>query len=416
MPTVVIVASCESYRTGDFVRAARNQRLEVVIATDAASPFDDQADRVLLVDLDDPSGAGAVIAAGVPRAAAVVAVDDQGVMAATHASLNLGLATNPLEAVEATRNKLTMRRLLRDAGVPQPGFEAINHGADNHKASTIGYPKVIKPVDMSASRGVIRVDSDAQLLDAENRIRDILRSAGRDGSTPLIAEEYIEGNELVVEGIIVDGELEVLAVIDKPEPLTGPYFEETMFTTPSRLPEPVQSDAVAMVRRGISALSIKTGPIHAELRIDSYGGVWIIEIAARSIGGLCGRSLSFGLLNESLESVVLRSAIGRQSSPGAQSKPASGVMMLPIPAAGTLTAIEGLEEAAAIDGVDGIEITVPVGRAVLPLPEGDRYLGFVFASGATPDEVDRTLLVAAATLDITIDGESIWREPIPRPS
>ena len=414
MPTIVVVASCESYRTGDFIRAARAQRLDVVIATDAESPFDDAADRTILVDLDEPSAAGDAIAGGAPDAAAVIAVDDQGVMAAAYASLNLGLATNPLGAIEATRDKLAMRRLLHECGVRQPRFEAVIHEVHDLSLSAVRYPKVIKPVDLSASRGVIRVDSPGEFVAAENRIRDILRTAGRDATAPLIAEEYIEGDEVVVEGIVVRGELEVLAVIDKPEPLTGPFFEETIFTTPSRQTEEVQRDLIEMVRRGVAALSIRTGPIHAELRIDEQGEVWIIEIAARSIGGLCGRSLSFGLLNESLESVVLRSAIGREAPPGEQSRPASGVMMLPIPAAGILTSVEGIAETKALAGVDGIEITVPIGRDVTPLPEGDRYLGFIFASGPSPEDVDETLQRAAATLDITIDGESIWREPNPR--
>ena len=414
MPTVVIVASCESYRTGDFIHAARSQRLDVVIASDAESPFDEQADRTILVDLDAPSDAGSKIAGTVPEAAAVVAVDDQGVLAAAHASLLLGLKTNPLEAVDATRNKSTMRRLLSDARIPQPQFEVLAYPAAERSPSDVPFPKVIKPLDMSASRGVIRANSHEELVAAERRVRRMLHDAGRDETAPLIAEEYIEGEELVVEGMIVGGGLVVLAIIDKPEPLTGPFFEETMFTTPSRLSEREQLEAVAAVRHAVSAIGISTGPVHAELRIDERGNAWIIEIAARSIGGLCGRSLSFGLLNESLESVVLRSAVGRNTSPGDQTRPASGVLMLPIPAAGTLTSVDRLDAALAVEGIDGIEITVPVGRDVLPLPDGDRYLGFVFASGATPEAVDKSLQEAAATIDITIDGESTWREPSPR--
>lgn len=407
MHNVVIVASCESYRTGDFIRAARAQRLDVAIATDAESPFDDQADRTILVDLSDPAGAGATIALAAPDASAVVAVDDQGVMAAAHASLNLGLPTNPLGAVDATRDKLAMRRLLRDAGVRQPRFEAVVHGVHNPENSTVRYPKVVKPVDMSASRGVIRANTRAEFRAAEARIRSMLGSSGRDPNVPLIAEEYIDGAELVVEGMIVDSELVVLAVIDKPEPLTGPYFEETMFITPSRLAVEVQEGAIEAVRQGVAALGIRTGPVHGELRVDGSGGIWLIEIAARSIGGLCGRSLGFGLLNESLESVVLRSALGRATTPADPSRPASGVIMLPIPAGGTLTAVEGVEVASAVPGIDSIDITIPIGRDVLPLPEGDRYLGFVFASGATPGDVERSLHEAVARLDITIDGESI---------
>lgn len=407
MESVVIVTSCESYRTGDFIRAARTLRLEVTVATDAESPFDDDADRTILVDLSDAATAGAAIALAAPDAAAVVAVDDQGVMAAAHASLKLGLPTNPLDAVDATRDKLAMRRLLRDAGIRQPDFEAVVHGVDDPSSSSVGYPKVIKPLDMSASRGVIRVNSHREFVEAERRIRSMLSSAGRDATMPLIAEEYIDGDELVVEGMVVDSGLVVLAVIDKPEPLTGPYFEETMFTTPSRLPIDVQTRSIEAVERGVSALGIRTGPVHAELRVDRGGEIWIIEIAARSIGGLCGRSLGFGLLNESLESLVLRSALGRTAAPGDPSRPATGVTMLPIPAAGTLTAVEGLDMAGAVVGIDGIEITIPIGRDVLPLPEGDRYLGFVFASGATPSDVEASLREAVARLEVTIDGESV---------
>ncbi len=413
MPTVVIVASCESYRTGDFIRAANEQRLGVVIATDAASPFDDVADRTILVDLDSPAEAAETIVRSLPEIAAVVAVDDQGVLAAAHANRLLDLPTNPVKAVEATRDKRTMRTLLSEARIPQPQFEIISI-PEQTQPSGVGFPKVIKPLDMSGSRGVIRVDSPAEQQVAEQRIRRMLQAAGRDASAPLIAEEYIEGIELVVEGMITDGRLHVLAIIDKPEPLTGPYFEETMFTTPSRLPERAKADSVTTVRRAVTALGIRTGPVHAELRIDERGNVWVIEVAARSIGGLCGRSLSFGLMNESLESVVLRSAVGRDATPDGQTRPASGVFMLPIRAAGVLTSVENLEQARSIEGVDDIEITIPIGREVLPLPEGDRYLGFVFASAATPDEVDMILQRAAATIDITIDGESTWRDPTPR--
>ena len=407
METIVIVASCESYRTGDFIRAARHQRLDVVIASDAESPFDKDADRTVLVDLSDADAAGAVIADTVPQAAAVIAVDDQGVVAAAQASRNLGLPTNPVSAVEATRNKLIMRRLLADAGVQQPAFAEVVHGSHDPRSVPFAYPRVVKPTGLSASRGVIRVDSHDEFVATEARIRRMLADDGMDATAPLIVEEYIPGGEIVVEGIMIDGDLEVLAVIDKPQPLTGPYFEETAFVTPSRASDATQRRAIGVVRAGVAALGIVTGPVHAELRIDPKDRTWLIEIAARSIGGLCGRSLSFGLLAEPLESVIIRSAIGRSAPPGSQTRPSSGVMMLPIPAAGTLTAVDSLEAARAVGGVDGIDITIPLGRRVVPLPEGDRYLGFIFASGATPDDVEQSLAEASRVLDITIDGESM---------
>ncbi len=378
-----------------------------MVATDADSPFSDRADTTVEVDLDNPAEGGARIAAEVPDAAAVVAVDDQGVRVAAAAAAALGLVTNPASAVDATRNKLSMRRLLNAAGVSQPKFREVTADGLVRAATEIGFPVVVKPTSLAASRGVIRVDGAGAAPAIETRVRDILQNAGRDRFELLIVEQYIDGDEMVVEGIMVEGKLEVLALIDKPVPLVGPFFEETIFVSPSRQAPVVQQRVVATVSTAIDAIGLVTGPVHAEVRIDAESDVYIIEIAARSIGGLCGRSLTFGLLAEPLESVVIRSAVGRSAPVEKQTKPATGVLMLPIPAAGMLTEIEGIGDASRIEGIDGIEITVPLGRTVAPLPEGDRYLGFVFASGRDADAVEASLKTAAATIDPTIDGEYV---------
>ena len=404
---IVIVASCESYRTGDFIAAAHTQRLPVVIASDAPSPFDDRADRTVLVDLDDPLVGGAAVATSVPSAVGVVAIDDQGVAVAAEAARLLGLPTNPATAVEATRNKLVMRRILSEHGVPQPDYREVSQGQLATVAVELGLPMVVKPTSLAASRGVIRVNRPEEAEAIERRVRSILRTAGRDSAEPLIAETYLEGDEMVVEGIMVGGELEVLALIDKPIPLVGPFFEETMFVSPSRHPDEVTRRAIDVVARAVAAIGLATGPVHAELRIDRDGTASIIEIAARSIGGLCGRSLSFGLLAEPLESVIIRGAIGRTSRIEPAAKPATGVLMLPIPAEGILTGIEGVDDVRRLGGIDDIEITIPFGRPVVPLPEGDRYLGFVFASGLTPGDVEQSLAAAAALIDPVIDGEFV---------
>ena len=378
-----------------------------MVATDAASPFADRADSTIEIDLANPTESAARIASEVPHAGAVIAVDDQGVRAAAAAAVALGLASNPASAVDATRNKLSMRRLLEEAGISQPLFREVATGRLAHSAKEIGFPVVVKPTSLAASRGVIRVDGPEAAEAIEARVRDILENAGLDRSEPLIAEQYVPGDEMVVEGLMIDGELEVLALIDKPVPLVGPFFEETMFVSPSRQTIGVQRRVVATVSTAIDAIGLVTGPVHAEVRIDADGVVYIIEIAARSIGGLCGRSLTFGLLAEPLESVVIRSAVGRSGRMEKQSKPATGVLMLPIPASGTLTGVEGVDEASQIAGIDEIEITVPFGRMVAPVPEGDRYLGFVFASGKDADAVEASLKAAAATIDPTIDGEYV---------
>jgi biotin carboxylase len=283
-----------------------------------------------------------------------------------------------------------MRRALALAHVPQPDF-AVTH--DPELLPSIPFPVVVKPVGLSASRGVMRADDAEAALAATRRVRAIC-----DG--PIIVEEYVPGDEVAVEGLLRDGELEVLAIFDKPDPLVGPYFEETIYVTPSRLPSGTQARVGDLVARAAAALGLTEGPVHAELRIDG-SRIWVIEIAARSIGGLCARALRFGA-GISLEEVILRHALRQPLDGIAREDAASGVMMLPIAHAGVLQEVRGQGGARAVPGITGLEITVPKGRRVLPLPEGDRYLGFLFARAETPEAVEHALRTAHAKLDVVI--------------
>ncbi len=405
----VIVAAKESYRIGEFLGAASLLRIDAVVATDAPPPVSGSSQ--IQVDLSDPTGAAMKIATLEPRPDAVLAIDDQGVIVAAEAAAALGLKHNGVEAVKATRDKLVMRNLLQVAGVSQPRYREARPGEVAAKAEELGYPVVVKPRGLSASRGVIRVDGPLQALSTEQRVRAILNDAGRHPEARLLVEEYVPGEEVALEGLLVDGDLEVLAIIDKPEPLEGPYFEETMYTTPSRHGNAVQQKVVSLAARAAEALGLHSGPIHAEIRIPPGGKPVLIEVAARSIGGLCGRALTFGLPNESLEVMILRSALGLPTIDTSPARPASGVLMLPIPATGTLTDVEGIKNVLALEGIDDVQITIPKGRRVVALPEGDRYLGFVFASGRDPASVERALREAGNTLIVAIDGEDI-RPPV----
>ena len=409
MKRAVIVASARSYRTPDFLKAASLLRMDIVVATDGLPPVTTEGQ--IQIDLSDPKAAGRVIAALDPKPEAVVAVDDQGVLVAAEAAAALGLAHNDPQAVSATRDKLKMRELLDIAAVPQPTYRAAGPGEVAASSAEIGYPVVIKPRGLSASRGVIRADDGTSAGLAENRIRKILDRAGRYPEARLLVEEFVPGEEVAVEGLLIDGELEVLAVIDKPDPLDGPFFEETLYITPSRHAPPIQQAVVDIAEKAAGALGLRSGPIHAEIRIVEGRGPVLIEVAARSIGGLCGRAFSFGLPHESLEVLILRSALGLPTIDTTPSKPATGVLMLPIPAIGILTGVDGIDEALALKGIDGVDITIPKGRRVEALPEGDRYLGFVFASGADPAAVEHTLRTAGNILSVSIDGEEI-RAPV----
>ena len=321
---------------------------------------------------------------------AVVAVDDQGIVAAAVVGERLGFPHNAPDAVAATRDKLALRSRLAASEVPQPAFGTT--------AEAVGYPCVVKPSGLAASRGVIRANTPAEYDAAVARIR-----AFWDGE--LIVEQYVDGSEVAVEALLRDGKLTVLAIFDKPDPLVGPSFEETIYVTPSRLAHATQDAIAHVVARAAQAVGLTEGPIHAEVRVDLHAvdgnELHVIEVAARTIGGLCARTLQFGA-GISLEEVVLRHALEMDLDNLRAPVTASGVMMLPIPRAGTLTEIGHRDRCLAVPGVIGLEFTIPIGSAVTPLPEGDRYLGFLFARAETPAAVEAALRAGAAALDIVI--------------
>jgi biotin carboxylase len=392
---LLLVLPTTTYRATDFLKAANALGASVVVATEDEPPL--LAERAVRVDLDDPESAAAAMVDRDDRVPidAVVAVDDRGVLPAAHAAMRLGLPHNPPEAVAATRDKSAMRALLARAEVAQPDFELLLADA----APTLPYPLVLKPLDRSGSTGVIRVDDAAAARAAAARIRRIL---GDDGAT-LLVERFVPGDEVSVEGLLRDGELDVLAVFDKPDPLDGPYFEETIYVTPSRHDEAPIGRVVADACR---AVGLREGPVHAEARIDTGSGrVTLLEVAARSIGGLCSRALTFGA-GVSLEELILRHALGLPLDDLRREQQASGVMMLPIPRSGVLREVTGRDDALAVPGVAGLELTIPPGRPVRALPEGDRYLGFLFARGETAADVEHALRAGADRLTITIDAEA----------
>jgi biotin carboxylase len=402
MARVLLVVPTSSYRIADFIDAAAALGVEVAVAAEEDLPLL-AIDRFVRIDCSDPVAAAATVVdlAATTSIDAIVPVDDAGVVIAALASESLGLPHNPPEAAAATRDKEVMRLALSRGEVPQPSFAAIAKGQDpTTAASTIGFPLVVKPLSLSGSRGVIRVDSPAQLPAVVERVLAIASSAGEVGGR-LLLEQFVPGPEVAVEGMLWNGVLEVLAIFDKPDHPDGPYFEETIYVTPSRLDAATRNEIARVTQAAITAIGLREGPIHAELRVDGLKPS-VIEVAGRSIGGICGRALSFGLLDTSLETLILRHALGRRHRGLHRTTGASGVMMLPIAGPGTLAAIRGLEEAGRVEGVDAIEITTPIGAHLRPVPEADRYLGFIFATGPEPDDVVATLMKAHSLLDIVI--------------
>ena len=400
MPRVLLLLPTETYRAKDFLAAAERLGVDVVVGSERRQALaDTMGDRAVVVPLANVDAAAEIIFTLHQRRAldAVLAVDDRGLAVAAAASARLGLAHNPVDAVAATRDKTALRARLAAHAVAQPDYRVVPPGQSVRAATAqIGYPCVVKPVSRSGSQGVIRVDDDIQASAAVNRVRAIVGPL-----EPVLVESFVVGAEVAVEALLVAGALEVLAVFDKPDPLDGPFFEETIYVTPSRQPALVQASLAATVASAAGALGLREGPVHAELRVGADGRIVVIEVAARSIGGLCARSLRFGA-GVSLEEVILRHAVGAGLDGLRREAQASGVMMLPIRAAGLLEKVSGQAEAQAIDGVVGLEISIATGRPVVPLPEGDRYLGFVFARGATPADVELALRRAEEALDVVV--------------
>jgi biotin carboxylase len=402
---VLLLVPARTYRAADFLRAARRMRLDLVIGSDGALPLGDRP--VVHVSPGDPEATAGQILARTGPVDAIVAADTPMLALAAAIAARLGLAGNPVDAVLAATDKAEQRRRWAAGAVTQPAFRIVPAAAGEDSvaaaAAQVGFPCVVKAVSLSASQGILRAGDQASAAAAAWRIRRVLEQARRPGDEPLIIEEYVPGPELSIDGILTAGELTVTAVFDKPDTPDGPTFEETLLVTPSRLPGPVLAAAIATAGQAARALGLRYGPIHAELRIDDRGGTLtpaMVELAARSIGGLCSRALRFSG-GVTLEEMVLASALGLSPSPGRLAR-AAGVLMLPVERPGVLRAVEGRADAAAVPGITGLTITIPAGQLVRPLPDGDRYLGFIFAEGDTPAEAENALRAARSQLHVVI--------------
>jgi biotin carboxylase len=337
---------------------------------------------------------------------AIIGIDEETVILAAMACEVIGLKSNSVSAVQATRDKYRLRRLISDGGLKSPKFDLFSINEHNENlGKEIHYPCVLKPTFLSASRGVIRVNNEQEFSDAFSLIRHLLsqkdiKKKGGESAGKIMMEGYIPGKEVALEGIMVGGKLKVFAIFDKPDPLEGPYFIETIYVTPSRHPEKVQAQIVSETNRVLETIGLTHGPIHCELRLNSEGA-WIVEVAARSIGGLCSRVLKFqnGI---SLEEVILRHAIGETIHHIYREEKSAGVMMIPVPKAGILKEVRGLEEIRSISGIENVVISIGLDQTVTPPPIGSKYLGFIFADGKLPGEVEQTIREVYNQLEIEI--------------
>lgn len=404
---VLLLMSPATYRAGAFLQAAKKLNLAVVVGIDLPETLSEYWHVPLGLDFANPQASITTIVeyAREHPISAILSVDDSASELAALASAALGLPANSPQAAEAARDKLLMRRLMSAGGAPCPIFRAFYLRDDPQEiAGLVTYPCVLKPTRLSGSRGVMRADNPAEFVAAFLRLKRMLVADGYSPyETAFLVEDFIPGFEVALEGLLTHSQLKVLTLFDKPDPLDGPFFEETIYTTPSRLPAETQEAIARSVSIAAASLGLSEGPVHAELRVNE-DGPWMLEMAGRSIGGLCSTILEFGS-GMCLEELILRHAIGDEIESVERESSAAGVMMIPIPSSGILRSVHGVEDALNVPHITGIEITAKLNYPLVPLPEGSSYLGFIFARGETPAEVEAAIREAHALLRFDVRRE-----------
>jgi biotin carboxylase len=412
---VLVFAAKLGYQTRSFDEVARKLGVQLVFVTDRCHQLDDPwGDRAIPVHFELPEAAAFTALEAVRGGESIdgiLALGDRPAVAAAYVARGLSLPYNHPASVEACRSKLRMREVLRDAGLRVPWFRNVPLDPVAEPALLgISYPCVLKPLSLSASQGVVRANNREEFVAAAAKIQRLLASpeilATREANLhQVLVEGYISGKEVAVEGLLSEGEFRVLAIFDKPDPLTGPYFEETIYVTPSRLPEAQVREIERCAVESVRSLGLSHGPVHAEFRVNQEG-VWPLEAAARPIGGLCAQTLRFAAAGGeefiSLQELLLRQALGLPVSAWRREAAASGVMMIPVPRSGVLEKIEGEESARATANITELNITARLHDNIAAWPEGSSYLGFLFARAETAAKVENALRAAHAKLRFTL--------------
>jgi biotin carboxylase len=423
-PSLILLASKLGYQTRSFAEAARRLGVPLIIGSDRCHQLEDPwADGAVPLHFEEPEKAAARLAEAVcsrpgePQIGAILALGDRQTATAAHAARLLHLTYNSPESVENCRSKLRQREVLQKSGLPIPEFFsfALAQPLDSVLHRVV-FPCVVKPLRLAASQGVIRANDTAEFVAAVERIARLLASpelqVTREADLDcVLVEGYIPGREVALEGVLETGRLRVLALFDKPDPLEGPFFEESMYVTPSRLPPELQEQIFHCAAGCVCALGLSEGPVHAEFRLNERGP-WVLEVAPRPIGGLCSRVLRFGPGRIFLEELLIRKALGLSGGDLLRESDAAGVMMIPVPRSGVLEKIDGLPEALAIRGVSEIQITARLHDFIAAWPEGSSYLGFIFARGGTPEFVEGVLREAHSALRFTITSRLPVTHPV----
>ncbi len=423
---LLLFATKLGYQTRAFNAAAEKLGVELAFVTDRCNRLDDPwNDRAIGVHFENPAAASRAVlhAQDGLRVDGILVLGDRPGPAAAHVARSLGIAHNHPASVDACRNKLRMREVLRDAELPVPSFRRVSlQPTPEPEFLSITYPCVLKPLSLSASQGVVRVNNRNEFLAGAARLKQLLESpeirASREPDLDhILVEGYLPGREVAAEGLLTAGNLRILAIFDKPDPLEGPYFEESIYVTPSRLSAEEQNAIQKSFLDSVRAMGLVHGPVHAEFRLNDRGA-WLLELAPRPIGGLCARALRFEIPGTmemiGLEELLLRHELNLPEASGEREAEASGVMMIPVPQSGILEGVEGEKAARRVKGISSLEITARLHDYIAAWPEGSSYLGFLFARAEHPATAEAALREAHGKLRFVITARLPVEHPLAR--
>ncbi len=405
---VLLIAPSGSYRIPPYIEAAKALGIGLLVVSNSKHSLVSEVAKGISVDFDDLRLAREIILSEIKglKILSVLATDDICVGLSSQIAQQLGLPQNNPSAARLTHRKDLAREALQLAGCNTPEFQVIKLIDASNLSKSINYPVVIKPLSLSASRGVIRANDAAEFVQACRRIDSILEYTGQSGyeRNQVLVEAYLDGAEFAVEGIIIAGEFHLLMIFDKPEPLIGPFFEETYYLTPSQLESAQIQELINEVSRCCHAYNLTHGPVHAEARITQTGVV-LLELAARTIGGQCGQLIEFSTCQKLEELVILGMCGIKPELPS--SVESAGVLMIPVAKSGLLKRVEGMTDALQVEFIRDIEIHIQAGYELIPLPEGSSYLGFIFAQAPSYQQTYDALKKAYDKLNFVT--QPIWK-------
>ena len=387
MNKLLLVIPENSYKSNDFVLTAEKLGIDFLIITDSDQVTSQFGDTVIIQNFDENISDETLIK--LQKITHVLPVDHSGLKYAGYLVDLLGAKGNKLFAVEHSMNKFESRNTfnsisnIKAKNMIAKSLKDIESFTEKHGTS------VLKPNFGSASKSVLKINNF-------NQSKDYIINLMNDcEDQEMIIEQYIEGTEYALEGNLINSNLNKITIFDKPIEYKEPYFEESIYITPSELPEELQNQIIKLIGNACKKIGLENGPVHVEFKILDEN-IFIIEINPRMIGGLCSKCLSFGLFKVSLEEITLHAFLYNELKPIELLSNYVGVLMLPTPKTGKFVSINQ-DELEKIDNVSTVEITVSQNSDLLEPPFGDKYLGFVFSQANEKALVINALMKAMST-------------------